>query len=140
VGMTGGTLNTLVAGAAQGAILRLRAPISFWGGVHPETGRISDPRHPDFGAEINGRILVLPGAIGSSSSSAVMLELLHRGRAPAAVVLAERDAILVLGVLVARELGIATIPMVEGPCDLATGILASLRAEASGTADISALA
>jgi predicted aconitase with swiveling domain len=93
--------------------MRLRAPISFWGGVDPEAGTVADPRHPDHGRSIAGTVLALPGAVGSSSSSAIMLELLRRGMAPAAVLMAEADAILSLGVVVAGELGYATVPVVE---------------------------
>jgi predicted aconitase with swiveling domain len=42
-----------------------------------------------------------------------MLELLRLGTAPAALLLGSSDAILVLGVLVAGELGHPTIPVVE---------------------------
>ena len=111
--------RVLVAGEGQGPLLRLRAPISFWGGVDPETGTVADPRHPDHGRSIVGTVLALPGAVGSSSSSAIILELLRRGIAPAAVLMAEADAILSLGVVVAGELGYPTIPVVE----VATGQL-----------------
>jgi len=50
--------------------------------------------------------------VGSSSSSAVLLELLHAGNAPVAIVLGRADAIVALGVLVAREMEWATIPLV----------------------------
>jgi predicted aconitase with swiveling domain len=55
-------------------------------------------------------VLFLPGTIGSSSASAVLLELVHAGRAPAAIVLHEPDAILLLGLIVAREMGWETPP------------------------------
>ncbi len=101
-----------IAGQAEGEILKLRKPISFWGGVDPKTGRISDPRHPDHDSGIAGKILVLPGLIGSSSSSYIMLELMSIRRAPAALVLAEPDAILALGVVVAKEMNYGSIPVV----------------------------
>lgn len=101
----------LIPGAADGPLLRLRAPISFWGGVDPKTGRIADPRHPDHGASIAGTVLAVPATIGSSSSSAVMLELMRGGTAPAALLLGAVDAILTLGVVVAREMGYGTIPV-----------------------------
>jgi uncharacterized protein len=104
-----------IAGSAEGLVLKLTRPISFWGGVDPATGRISDPRHPDHGREIDGRILVLPGMIGSSSSSYILLELMAIRRAPAALVLAEPDAILALGVVVAREMSYGSIPVVVLP-------------------------
>ena len=98
--------TVLVAGdGASGPALVLEAPISFWGGVDPRTGRIADVRHPQHGAELAGRVVFLPGTIGSSSASAVLLELVHAGRAPSALVLHEPDAILLLGLIVAREMG-----------------------------------
>lgn len=99
-------LETLIPGpAASGRLLRLTAPISFWGGVDPKTSKIADVRHPQHGTAISGTILLMSGTIGSSSASAVLLELIHRGIAPAAIIMPEPDAILLLGVLVAREMG-----------------------------------
>ncbi|PBC00535.1 DUF126 domain-containing protein [Mesorhizobium sp. WSM3860] len=91
--------------AGEGEALVLTAPISFWGGVDAKTGRIADVRHPQHGEVISGRVLFLPGTIGSSSASAVLMELVHNGQAPAALVLHEPDAILLLGLIVAREMG-----------------------------------
>ncbi|MGX5849407.1 aconitase X swivel domain-containing protein [Mesorhizobium sp. PL10] len=96
----------LVPGSGgEGAALVLTAPISFWGGVDPRSGHIADVRHPQHGETVSGRVLFLPGTIGSSSASAVLLELVHNGHAPAALVLHEPDAILLLGLIVAREMG-----------------------------------
>jgi predicted aconitase with swiveling domain len=104
--MTSALTEVLVPGpAAAGEALVLAAPISFWGGVDPKSGRIADVRHPDLDRVIAGRVLFLPGTIGSSSASAVLLELVHAGFAPAAIVLHEPDAILLLGLIVAREMG-----------------------------------
>lgn len=114
--------RVLVAGSGRGPLMRLGAPISFWGGVDPLSGRIADPRHPDFGRAVAGTVLVVPSTVGSSSSSAIMLELLRNGTAPAALLMGEADAILALGVVVARELGHAGIPVVE----VATDSVASL--------------
>jgi predicted aconitase with swiveling domain len=99
--------EVLIAGTAgaRGEALIMTAPISFWGGVDPKTGRVADPRHPQSGESVAGRVLFLPGTIGSSSASAVLLELVHAGIAPAAIVLHEPDAILLLGLIVAREMG-----------------------------------
>ena len=88
--------------------LALTAPISFWGGVDPKTGTVADPRHPEFGESISGRALLIPATVGSSSASAVLLELVHAGLAPAAIILHEPDAILLLGLVVAREMGLST--------------------------------
>ena len=101
--------EVLLAGkdvSAEGLVLT--APISFWGGVDPKTSVIADPRHPEHGVPIAGRIVCIPATIGSSSASAILLELVHGGRAPAALVLHEPDAILLLGLIVAREMGLDT--------------------------------
>jgi predicted aconitase with swiveling domain len=105
--------RVLIAGEAEGPLLRLAAPLSLWGGVDPASGLITQPRHPDHGRSIAGTVLAMPRTIGSSSSSAVLLELLSNGHAPCALLLGEVDAILCLGVIVAREMGYATIPVLE---------------------------
>ena len=105
--------RVLIGGEATGPLLSLTHPISFWGGVDPVAGVIVDPRHPQHGASIAGKVLSVPAAIGSSSSSAIMLELLREGTAPAAILMGEADAILALGAVVGRELGYAPIPFLE---------------------------
>jgi len=104
--------QSLIGGAASGAVLRLDAPISFWGGVDPETSAISLAGHPQEGVRIAGTMLVIDRLIGSSSSSAVMLELLYRGIGPAALILGGRDAILPIGSLVAGQMGWTACPVV----------------------------
>lgn len=110
--MSGDVKGTvLVEGAgAEAEALVLTAPISFWGGVDPATGAIVDVRHPQHGQHVGGRVVFLPGTIGSSSASAVLLELVRAGIAPVALVLHEPDAILLLGLVVAREMG-WTVPV-----------------------------
>jgi predicted aconitase with swiveling domain len=105
------TAEPLIPGApTSGLCLALTAPISFWGGVDPRSGTIIDARHPERGRNIAGTVLALPGTIGSSSASAVLLELVHAGKAPAALLMDEPDAILLLGLIVAREMGWPTPP------------------------------
>ncbi len=103
----------LIPGEGRGPLLRLTHPISFWGGVEPTRGRIVDPRHPEFDFSIAGTVLALPAAVGSSSSSAIMLELLREGTAPAAILMGKADAILALGAVVGREIGYDPIPILE---------------------------
>jgi uncharacterized protein len=69
---------------------------------------IADPRHPESGQLITGRILLVPETVGSSSAAAILLELVHGNRAPAAIVLHQPDAILLLGLIVAKEMGYVT--------------------------------
>jgi predicted aconitase with swiveling domain len=88
--------------------LALTAPISFWGGVDPKSGLVADPRHPENGQLVSGKVLLVPETVGSSSAAAILLELVHGNRAPAAIVLHEPDAILLLGLIVAKEMGYET--------------------------------
>jgi predicted aconitase with swiveling domain len=109
------TAEPILAGTARGPVLRLDRPLSFWGGVDPATGRLTEPGAAQFGRLIARTVLMVPQTRGSSSSSAVMLELLRGGHAPAALVLGHIDAILGLGILVAREMGWPTIPLLVLP-------------------------
>jgi len=101
--------EVLLPGASTAALaLALTAPISFWGGVDPKSGLIVDERHPQTGQSVSGRVLLVPETIGSSSAAAILLELVHGKRAPAAIVLHQPDAILLLGLIVAKEMGYET--------------------------------
>ncbi|WIX77779.1 DUF126 domain-containing protein [Amycolatopsis carbonis] len=105
------TGRTVFPGEATGEPLVLDAPLSFWGGTDL-SGRIVDEHHPQRGATLTGRVLVLPRARGSSSSSSVLAEQIRSGTAPAALVLTEPDAILMLGAWVAAELYELRLPIV----------------------------
>ena len=105
----------LFQGQAEGEVLRLEDPISFWGGVSPVNSEVILANHPQLGQKIAGKILVVPLLIGSSSSSAIMLELLYGGNAPTALILGGRDAILPIGVVVAHQMGWPTIPVMLLP-------------------------
>lgn len=125
--------RTLVAGTAAGRALVLDEPLSFWGGVDPATGDVIDARHPQHGANVAGRILVMPSGRGSSSSSSVLAEAIRAGTAPAAIVLGEADPILALGAIVARELFGTTIPViVTAESALSTDDPATVRADETG--------
>ncbi len=101
--------EVLLAGPpTEAQAFALTAPISFWGGVDPKSGLIVDDRHPQSGQSVSGRVLLVPETIGSSSAAAILLELVHGKRAPAAIVLHQPDAILLLGLIVAKEMGYDT--------------------------------
>lgn len=109
------TVQALAEGDASGRALVLAEPLSFWGGLDVESGRIIDRSHPDRGTVVSGRILVMPGARGSSSSSSVFAEAIRRGTGPAGVILAVADPILTVGALVAQSLYGLYCPVVVCP-------------------------
>jgi predicted aconitase with swiveling domain len=98
----------------------LRDALSLWGGLDPGTGELVDAHHPQRGARLNGRVLVMPGGRGSSSSSSTLAEAARAGTAPAAILLGEPDLILSIGAAVVEELYGLRIPVVAlAPDDLA---------------------
>jgi predicted aconitase with swiveling domain len=107
--------EVLVPGRAEGRLIVLQEPLSFWGGFDAETGRIIDNNHSRVGTELTGSIVAMPHGRGSSSSSSVLAEALRRGTAPAGFILAEPDPIMVIAALVARRLYQASCPILVGP-------------------------
>jgi hypothetical protein len=97
--------------------------LSLWGGMDPGTGELIDARHPQRGASLSGRIVVMPSGRGSSSSASVLAEAVRAGTAPAAIILAEPDLILAIGSAVAEELYGVVVPVVV----LAADEMASIR-------------
>lgn len=108
----------LLPGTAEGAALVLEEPLSFWGGVDPETGTIIEARHPQHLRSIAGRVLVMTSGRGSSSSSTILAESLRAGAGPAAIVLQEADEILLVGALVIQMLDKRTMPLVVIDADV----------------------
>jgi len=98
------TGRALIAGAAEGAVLYSSEPLSFWGGYDAETGEIIDRRHPLAGRTGAGRILAIPATRGSSTTTAVLLEAIRRGTAPAAFLTRGPDTFLALAAIVAGQL------------------------------------
>ncbi len=86
----------LVAGAAKGSALKTDEPLSFWGGYDQWTGEIIDRRHPLSGQNAKGKILVVPASRGSSTTTAVLLEAIRNGNAPAAIVVSCVDRFFAL--------------------------------------------
>ena len=104
--------RVLVDGVASGELLILDAPLSIWGGVDIDSGRIIETAHPQSGESLAGKMVFLPHGRGSSSSSSVLAEMLRIGTGPAGIVLEEPDSILVIGVLVANRLYGTACPVV----------------------------
>jgi len=92
--------------------LRLDEPLSFWGGLDPQTGIIIDQRHPQHGESIAGRVLMLERTRGSTSSPGTLVEAIRLGNGPARIVVAEPDMTIVCAVFVARVLYGIDVPMV----------------------------
>jgi predicted aconitase with swiveling domain len=130
----------LAAWTAAGEAIVLDEPLSLWGGVDPGSGRVIDRRHPQAGAPVAGRVLVMPSGRGSSSSSSVLAEAVRAGTAPLAIVVREADPILALGSVVAAELYGQRVPVVVVPMvayeRIRTGDVVSVEADESGPSEV----
>jgi predicted aconitase with swiveling domain len=99
-------------GVAQGEVLLLTEPVSFWGGVDHH-GEIIDVHHAQHKAKMTNKILVMPSGRGSSSATAVLAELIRTGDGPLGIVMLQCDTILVIGALVSAEIYGISMPIVE---------------------------
>jgi predicted aconitase with swiveling domain len=92
----------VVGGVAEGEALVTRQTISGWGGVNAMTGTIIETRHELRGVSFKDKVLVCPGAKGSSGWSSVFHQARLAGTAPKAMVFNEMTTKIALGCVVMR--------------------------------------
>ena len=115
--------RAIVAGEADGEALVTHDALSFWGGYDFHTGEIIDKHHPLAGVRASGRILAVPFSKGSSTTTAVLLEAVRAGTAPAAILTTGPDAFFALASIVADVMYGKSFPVIS----LDPGDFASLR-------------
>lgn len=91
--------RTLVAGSAAAEALVCSAAISGWGGIDPKRGVIVETMHPQRGSVFAGRVLVIPGAKGSSGWSGQFHLARKMGTSPAAIVTSKVNSKLAVGLV-----------------------------------------
>ncbi len=106
------TGHSIIAGHAEGDLLYANEPLSFWGGYDYATGEIIDRRHPLSGQIAAGKIMALPFTRGSSTTTAVLLESVRAGTAPAAIITTGVDKFFALAAVVAEEMYGNAFPLV----------------------------
>ena len=94
----------LTPGPAEGPVLWLDEPLSFWGAFEPRSGVILDVHHPQRGACVKDTVLVMTETRGSGSAPGAIAEAIRLGTAPVAIILAEPDINLAVGAEVAATL------------------------------------
>ncbi len=104
--------DAVIPGEAEGPALVSDEPLSFWGGFDYRTGEIIDHRHPLAGLRADGKILAVPFTRGSSTTTAVLLEAVRAGTAPAAILTTAFDSFFALASIVADEMYAKPIPVV----------------------------
>jgi uncharacterized protein len=78
--------HKVARGKAEGEALVTRTSISFFGGVNPETGLVTDKNHELYGQSIAGKVLVFPDEKGSSGGAYQLYEMVHCGTAPRGII------------------------------------------------------
>lgn len=92
----------IVPGVVEAEALVTHDPISGFGGIDVATGTVIEPRHELFGVCFTGKVLVFPGAKGSSGWSGFFQSTRLMGTAPAAMVFNVITTKAVLGAIITR--------------------------------------
>lgn len=92
----------VVGGVAEGIAMVTRQQVSGWGGIDPSTGTIIESRHELRGQSFAGKVLVFPGAKGSSGWSNQFHLARVMGKAPAAMLFNQMTTKVALGAVVTR--------------------------------------
>lgn len=99
--------HKVAKGKAEGEALVSHEPISFLGGVNPETGVIVEKNHMLEGSNITGKILVFPLEKGSAAGSFVLYEMARNETAPKGIINLRADPVITVGAI------ISNIPMID---------------------------
>ncbi len=89
-------------GLAEGEALTTTMPISFYGGVDPETSEILEKGHELQGKQIKGKILVFPNGKGSTVGSYTLYRLKKGGVAPAGIINRDCETVVAVGAIISE--------------------------------------
>ena len=89
-------------GKAEGDALVTSQPISFYGGVDPNTGVVIEKGHELQGQSVKGKILVFPQGKGSTVGSYTLYRLKKNGAAPAGMINRECETIIAVGAIISE--------------------------------------
>jgi predicted aconitase with swiveling domain len=94
--------RTISKGVAEGEALTTTMPISFYGGVDPETSEILEKGHELQGKQIKGKILVFPNGKGSTVGSYTLYRLKKGGVAPAGIINRDCETVVAVGAIISE--------------------------------------
>ena len=89
-------------GIGEGEALATSQPISFYGGVDPNTGEIIEKGHELQGKSVKGKILVFPNGKGSTVGSYTLYRMKKNGMAPAGIINKECETIIAVGAIISE--------------------------------------
>lgn len=91
--------RSICNGSAEGEALVTTQGVSFWGGVDPEKGIITEVAHELYGKKLKGKILVIPSLKGSAGGLWIIIRLAKNKQGPKAIIVPQADTILVGSVI-----------------------------------------
>ena len=94
--------RTIYKGKAEGEALVSEMPISFYGGVDPNTGVVIEKGHQLNGQSVKGKILVFPQGKGSTVGSYTLYRMKKNGTAPAGMINKETETIVAVGAIISE--------------------------------------
>jgi hypothetical protein len=87
-------------GIVKAEALVTSQPISFYGGVNPDTGIVVEKGHELEGKSIQGKILVFPSGKGSTVGSYTLYRMKKNNTAPAGMINKECETIVAVGAII----------------------------------------
>jgi phosphomecalonate degydratase small subunit len=104
-------------GIAKGQALVTEMPISFYGGVDPNTGEVIEKGHQLNGLSVKDKILVFPQGKGSTVGSYTLYRMKKNGTAPAGIINKECETIVAVGAIISEIPAVDKIDI----CKIKTG-------------------
>jgi hypothetical protein len=89
-------------GTAEGLALVSHEPISFFGGVNPDSGVVTEKGHELQGTTVKDRVLIFPNGKGSTVGSYTLYRMKKNGVAPAAIINVECEPIVAVGAIISE--------------------------------------
>jgi predicted aconitase with swiveling domain len=89
-------------GKGEAEALVTSMPISFYGGVDPNTGVVIEKGHELQGQSVKGKILVFPTGKGSTVGSYTLYRMKKNGTAPAGMVNKECETVVAVGAIISE--------------------------------------
>jgi len=94
--------RTISKGVAEGEALSTSQPISFYGGVDPDTSEIIEKGHELEGKRVRARMLVFPNGKGSTVGSYTLYRMKKNGMAPAGIINKECETVVAVGAIISE--------------------------------------
>ncbi len=89
-------------GIGEGEALKTTQPISFYGGVDPNTGEVIEKGHELQGKSVKNRVLVFPNGKGSTVGSYTLYRMKKNNTAPAAIINKDCETIIAVGAIISE--------------------------------------